>query len=227
MRILVTNAGSRLPSYLCETLSKQHQILLTDVEAITTPLPFERSDLDHSGGNNQLVRGVDAIIHSGPLGKIDFHTRCTYNLLRAAVEEGVPRFIYLSSLSQVDAYDPELVVTEQWRPVPSSDPADLCFHLGEYVCREFAREGRISVVCLRLGSIVDDSEDLVSGGDSALHIDDAVHAIFCALTAEVTGFTGTLGRPGSVFHIQSPVPGARFLTTAAENLLAYSPQHRG
>lgn len=227
MQILVTNAGSRLPFYLCQILSKQHQVLLTDVEAITTPLPFERSDLEHCGGTNQLVRGVNAIVHSGPAGQIDFHTRCTYNLLRAAVEEGVPRFIYLSSLSQVDAYDPQMVVTEQWRPVPSADPSGLCFHLGEFVCREFAREGRISVVCLRLGSIVDESEDLAFGGDSALHIDDAVHAIICALTAEVTGFTGTLGRPGSVFHIQSPVPRARFLTTAAESLLGYSPQHRG
>jgi nucleoside-diphosphate-sugar epimerase len=208
-------------------LSEQHQVLLTDVKAMPTPLPFERSDLDHHAGTNELVRGVDAIVHSGPIGQIDIHTRCTYNILQAAVEEGVSRFIYLSSLAQVSRYDPGMAVTEQWSPVPSSDLTDLCFHLGEFVCREFAREGRITLVCLRLGKIVDGSEDLASGGDSALHIDDAVHAIARALTAEVTGFTGTQGRPGSVFHIQSPVPGARFLTTAAESILGYSPRYKG
>ncbi len=227
MRILVTNARSRLPSYLGEALSKRHRVVLTDVEAIPTPLPFERSDLDHHAGTNDLVRGVDAIVHSGPIGQIDVHTRCTYNLLQAAVEEGVPRFIYLSSLSQVSRYDPELAVTEQWRPTPSTDPADLCFHLGEFVCREFAREGRITVASLRLGPIFDGSVDCATGGDLALHIDDAVHAVDCALTAEVTGFTGTQGRPGALFHIQSPVKGARFLTTAAENILGYSPKYQG
>ena len=119
MRILITNAASRLPSYLGEALSKQHHVLLTDVEAMSTRLPFERGDLDHHAGTNELVRGVDAIVHSGPIGQIDFHTRCTYNILKTAVEEGVPRLIYLSSLSQVNRYDAALAVTEQWRPKPS------------------------------------------------------------------------------------------------------------
>ena len=56
------------------------------------------------------------------------------------MEEGVPRLVYLSSLSQVNRYDAALAVTEQWRPKPSSSKSDLCFHLGEFVCREFARE---------------------------------------------------------------------------------------
>ena len=227
MRILITNAASRLPSYLGEALSKQHHVLLTDVEAMSTRLPFERGDLDHHAGTNELVRGVDAIVHSGPIGQIDFHTRCTYNILKTAVEEGVPRLIYLSSLSQVNRYDAALAVTEQWRPKPSSSKSDLCFHLGEFVCREFAREGRITLVCLRLGRIIYGTEDLASGCDSALHIDDAVHAVACALTAEVSGFTGTRGRVRSVFHIQSPVPEARFLTASAESILGYSPRYNG
>ena len=227
MRILIANASSKLASYLGEALSRKHRVLMTDVEAIPTRLQFERSALEHHPGTNELVRGMDAIVHSAPIGQIDFHTRCTYNILQAAVEEGVPRFIYLSSLSLVSRYDPGLAVTEQWRPMPSADPADLSFHLGEFVCREFAREGRIRLVCLRLGDIVYGSEGLDSAGESALHIDDAVEAVALALTAEVTGFAGTQGRPGALFHIQSPVRGARFLTTAAGNILGYSPQYQG
>ena len=53
---------------------------------------------------------------------------------------------------------------------------------------------------------------------SALYLDDAVQAVEQALTAEIPDW--------SIFHIQSPVHNARYLTTAARQALGYSPAHQ-
>ena len=210
MKVLITSASSPFPQSLAGSLSGTHAVLLTDRQQMPSDLEFVRSDLDHSAAINDLVRGVDVIVHSGAVDpadsvsdQLDYQMRCTYNLLRAATEEGVPRFIYLSSLLLMDGYDPELAVTERWKTLPTTDPPVLCYHLGEIVCREFAREGKINVVILRLGDITPESSPEPS--TSALCLDDAVDAVKKALTAELSGSL-------DIFHIQSAVPKARFLT---------------
>ena len=181
-----------------------------------------------------LVKGADAIVHSGDTDpkasvsdRLNVAMRCTYNLLWAAVEERVPRIIFLSSLGLLDGYDEDLAVTERWRPIPTTDPALLSFHLGEYVCREFARERRISVTCLRLGTLIWDSD---SGGaicSQALYPDDATQAVDRAISAETPSSTWTTtSRTWIVFHIQSSVPDARYLTSAAQDGLGFSPSQR-
>ena len=210
MKVLVTSAVSHLPHNLASAVNSKHAVRLTDRQQVPSDLEFVRSDLDHTASTNHLVRGMDVIVHSGEIDpadsvsdQLDYQMRCTYNLLRAATEEGVSRFIFLSSLHLMDGYDPELAVTERWKTLPTTDPPILCYHLGEIVCREFAREGKISVVILRLGEITPESSPEPS--TSALYIDDAVDAVKKALTAELSGSL-------DIFHIQSAVPNARFLT---------------
>jgi hypothetical protein len=177
---------------------------------------------------------MDVIIHSGAVDQgtsdsdqLDYQMRCTYNLLWAASEEGVPRFIYLSSLSLMEGYDANLAVTERWKPTPTSDVPVLACHLGEMVCREFAREAKTNVVILRLGQITEDDERDPS--TSALYVDDAIQAVEKAMTAETSGWL-------DIFHIQSAVPDARFLTGqpwwSADDVtgpisLGYTPRVRG
>ena len=148
--------------------------------------------------------------------------RCTYNLLWAAVEERVPRFVFLSSLRLMARYDEGLAVTERWRPLPSTEAIDLCYHLAEYTCREFAREGKIDVVCLRLGEPAFDS-GVPSSSTSALTIDDAAQAVDRAITAELPPDSTSSSRSWTILHIQSAVPNARYLTAAAERTIGFSP----
>ena len=232
MRVLITSAASHLPQELAESLNGSHQIRLTDRKEVSSDLEFVRSDLDHRAPTNELVRGIDAIVHFGDVDpaasvsdQLDFQMRCTYNLLWAAAEEGVPRFIYISSLRLMDGYDEGLAVTERWRPVPTVDVPVLCYHLGEFVCREFAREGKINVVCLRLGEITPDTNSDPS--PSALYVDDGIQAVEKALTAELSGWL-------DIFHIQSAVPNARYLSgqpwLSADDFppisLGYTPRRR-
>ena len=234
MKILITSAASRLARELASGLSRSHDVLLTDRRQVSTERNFVRADLGHDESTNDLVRGMDAIVHSGETDpgasvseQLDVAMRCTYNLLSAAGEEGVPRLIYLSSLRILDAYDEDLVVTERWRPVPTTDVPVLCYHLGEYVCREFAREKRIEVACLRLGEMVWGEEEAAAGSSSALHVDDAIQAVEGALVGSLP--TGASRSPATwgIFHVQSTVPGGRYLTKAAQENLGYEPAPRG
>lgn len=254
MKVLITSAGLDIPARLAPTLNTNHQVRLTDrtvrftphsprtitseeKEEIETGLEFVSSDLGHDETTNELVHGMDAVIHWGQVDprlslpeQLDYQTRCTYNLIYAASNEGVTRFVHLSTLSVMGKYDEDLEVTEKFRPLPTTEPDVLGAHLGEYVCREFTREGRIDVVCLRLGEIIDNGEGIV--GTSALHFDDLVRAVELALNWDVTRERiPTFERPTAatgwgLFHIQSPVPGARYSTNSAQQYLDYNPTFR-
>lgn len=155
---------------------------------------------------------------------MDYRTRGTYNLLRSASEQGVPHIIYLSSLKLLTGYDRGFEVTEDWRPVPSGDAEVLSHYLGEFTCREFAREGRLGVVVLRLGEVVQGNEVAGEAFDP-LWLDhrDAVQAVAKALDARLAG-AGPAGRSWSVFHIASGSPQARFTCERAKRAFGYAPQ---
>ena len=234
MKVLITAAGSGLSRQLADSLGSDHEVLLTDREDVSTGHAFVRSDLNHTQPTNDMVRGVDVIVHSGAIDprdsisdQLDYQMRCTYNLLWAAWQEGVPRFVYLSSLKQVDGYDPSYAVTESWKPTPTLEPSVLCMHLGEIVCREFAREKKTEVTILRLGEITAVSD--ANPSTLALYEDDALEAIRLSLTSDHSGWL-------DIFHIQSDVPDARFLSgqswRSADDVaqvvsLGYTPRKRG
>ena len=115
MNILITAGASALAQDLARALSKEHSVRLTDVVDANRQWPFVRCDLGHDEATDRLVAGVDVLVHLAASYSeyaertsdnseisanrlIDYHTRCTYNLLHAASEAGVPRCIYASSL---------------------------------------------------------------------------------------------------------------------------------
>ena len=228
MNILITGASTRISRLLASALADSHNVVLTDRVPRSDLENFALCDLDHDPATNDLVRGMDVVVHSGQVDsgipvsdQLDGGTRCVYNLVRAASDEGVPRLVFLSSLSVVGRYDEEFTVTERWRPLPTTETDVLCFHLGEFICREFAREGRIEIVCLRLGELVGDTVEAPS--TATLFESDAVQAIEQALTADISeGYAASRSYWG-LFHIQSAVPNRRFLTAAAEARLGFRP----
>jgi hypothetical protein len=134
----------------------------------------------------------------------------------AAYQEGVKRVVYLSTLDLMAAYGPEFIVTERWRPRPTTEPHLLGKHLGEYVCREFAREHKLTVVVLRLGTVVN-SREVAGVAIDPMWLDqtDLGIAVAGALTAELPRWT--------VIHVQGQQAGARFPVGDAERLIGYVP----
>ena len=229
MNLLITSAASELARRLATAASESHTIQLTELETVDTDFDFVESELGHDESTNELVKGMDTIVHIAETPthlkakseqpdnyEIDYQTRCTYNLLTAAVAEGVKHFIYASTLRLFEQHGEDWTVKENWRPRPSVDSFVLSKHLGEFTCREFARERKINVTCLRLGAIVIEEEAAGTEFNSmSLGLDDAVAA-----------FQGAIDAPSrwGIFHVQSEFPGSRFIIDKAKGHLKFNPQ---
>jgi nucleoside-diphosphate-sugar epimerase len=232
MNVLITSAASPLAHQLAREFYAPHNVTLTDIRDVRGPWPFVHCDLGHDETTDRLVENIDVLIHlampppeciddteASANWQIDYHTRRTYNLLLAASNAGVPRCIYASSLSLFAGCDDDWAVNEQWRPRPSTAPEVVAQHLGEFTCREFAREGRLAITCLRLGNICQESsDDTPTPAPTALSYADAVQAFRCALNAPA--------EPWGIYHIQSALPEARFSTQKAQATLGFTPQQR-
>jgi hypothetical protein len=57
----------------------------------------------------------------------------------------------VSSLAVFNAVDADYVISSNWKARPRPVPAELGPHLAEFVCREFAHAGVISVAIARVG----------------------------------------------------------------------------
>ena len=226
----MTSAGSELARNVAGVLAEEHTLRLTELYPVDPVAgTFVQSELGHDESTNELVRGIDTIIHIAEIPPqllteadqpdnyaIDYQTRCTYNLLMAASEEGVKHAIYASTLRLFEQHGEDWTVTENWRPRPSVDSFVLSKHLGEFTCREFGREGKLNVTCLRLGNLVTTEAAASTEPDSMwLEMNDAATAIQGALESSA---------PWRIFHIQSEFPGSRFSIGKAKGHLKFDPQ---
>ena len=230
MNILITSAGSELARNLADALAQAHTLRLTELyPVVDVEGTFVQSELGHDESTNELVRGMDTIIHIAEIPSdllaetdqpenyaIDYQTRCTYNLLMAAVAEGVKHFVYASTLRLFEQHGEDWTVTESWRPRPSVYSFVLSKHLGEFTCREFGREGKINVTCLRLGNLITaDAATATEYDPMWLEMNDAVAAFQSALESSAAW---------RIFHIQSEFPGSRFSIGKAKGHLKFEPK---
>lgn len=172
MRILVTGSSGQLGRAIAEQLAPDHQIIGVDIR------PGEMTAEIGSVGDREtvfrLMKGVDAVIHTASLhaphigqkSKAEFvevNVRGTLNLLEAAVERGVRRFVYTSTTSLYGSAmapkDKAVWVTEELVPQPR-DIYDITKIAAEQLCRHFASEAELPVICLRTSRFWDEAPRL-------------------------------------------------------------------
>lgn len=229
-RVLITSGETELAQVIADHLGRDRGVRLTGLTAVPSRFPFTACQLDHDSATDELVQGVEAIVHVAepPSGaddrkQIDHLTRRTYNLARAAVDAGVERLLFLSTLELMTGYDEEFLVSERWRPLPTTRPSVLAKHLGEYTCREFAREQKLQVIVLRLGKVV--KAAAVKGqAPDPLWVEEreVAQAVAGALDAKLSDHAQGVGR-WRVFNVQSEFPGSRFPVANAKGALGYRP----
>lgn|GEM_PF-175143 len=236
MKVLITSASSGIGQTVASALGK-HDLRLTDLaghagSAGRGRASIQPNELNHDDATDKLVAGLEAIVHigyadssAGPAWQqaadatalLDYYSRRTYNLLLAASNAKVERCIYVSTLRLLQDYEENLTVTERWRPhPPSDDPALLACHIGEIVCKEFARDRLIKTATVRLGwPVVPGARAKAarSGETAAIAIDDVATALNAALKAEIEQWQD--------IHVQSPVAHQRFLMHAAQKFLSF------
>lgn len=233
-RVLVTSAEHSLAMTIAKHLTPTHYVRLTAVTDVQTDLPFTKCGLGPNETTDALVRDTDVIVHVAepPAGadertQIDHRTRLTYNLLWAASMHSVRKVVLLSSLDLFTAYDEDYEVTEDWAPRPAANAEALSHHLGEFTCREFARESKIDVVVLRLGKVV--RSEKVAGQDYDPMWVDELDVATAVDGAVRTDFQDDPSRVHSwrVFHVQSDSKKARFTSGRAKGQLGFAPTRFG
>lgn len=205
MKLLITGADRPLGKLLCAALEKDHQVI---------PVGRDTCDHRHVEAVALVCEGVDAIIHGDVFDPVDekseqvcldWATRGTYVLMQAARKAGVDRVVMASQLSLFEAYPDNYVVDETWQPQPQPKAESLAPYLAELTCREFAREGGICVVALRLGPLGE------CAGTSNV---DAITAFKGALNLKFE----PLGYRWQIFHVSS---GKRFPMRSAQRALGF------
>ena len=155
---------------------------------------------------------------------LDLATRGTHVLFSAAVEAGIKKFIYASTLSIFNAYSDDVYITELWKPLPSPEIVEMTTYLGELTAREFAREHLVTVTGLRLGELV--LEEAVQGETpnlAWLDIRDAAGAFRCVLNRDSSNSAWWAQR-WAVYHICADIPNPKFLIDQARGI-GYQPAH--
>ena len=234
MRVLVTGAASALGQEVAAALAVDDSAqlrLLDDCVAQRQDGEWIAARLTDPDAVRQAVRDVDAVVHTGgppPASEseevmLDRATRGTHVLLQAAVEAGIKRFVYGSTLEVFRAYPDTVYVTEYYKPLPPTEMAVLARYLGEITCREFAREYPITVTALRLGKLVREEE--VAGQECDLmwvDIRDAAQAFCAALARDASASLNWVPR-WAVYHIAAPIAHPKFLLDRAKSM-GYRPQ---
>ena len=217
--MLITSAASDTAKIVAKALAGAHTLRLTDLPANSSG-EIVANELGHEDVTDELVAGIDAIVNIGfqgqkgsPVHLMDYQTRRTYNLLRAASDAGVARLVNVSTLRLYEDHEENLVVTERWRTDPPAEDVDLLgAHMAETVCKEFARDRLIQVVNLRFGWPFVEGGTIAANDTAAISLDLIGAAVAEALVSKELGQWQDI-------HVQSPVPNQRFITKTAAKLL--------
>lgn len=128
-------------------------------------------DLRSSESCRQATKGVDVVLHQGALPSVqrsvsdpftshDTNATATMNLLVAARDAGVKRFVYASS-SSVYGDSPTMPKQEEMIPRPKS-PYAVAKLAGEHYCRIFYELYGLETVCLRYFNVFGPYQDPTS-----------------------------------------------------------------
>jgi len=212
MKILIAGAAGRLGLRLRGGLEKAHDLVLADLKPVDDPR-FVQVDIMDFPSVCSAMRGCDAVVHmviadfpscapvdSLRYGVSSLNTQVIgiYNVLRAALESGVRRFVYTSSVSAVDGMPCDARVASDTRHY-SHSIYGLTKGFGEDLCRMYHHSFNLSVAVLRLGTIFAPEGGGVWIGNvyypdmarlpaydeptSRVHVDDVICAIARAVEA--------------------------------------------
>lgn len=174
MRILLTGSSGQLGSEIARQLSANHEIVGLD------KLPGQWTSQIGSITDRErifaLMQSIDAVIHTASLHArhineaskqdfIDTNISGTLNLLEAAAQAHVRRFVYTSTTSvyghALVPKDRAVWVTEDLTPQPR-DIYDITKLAAEALCKHFAETQGLPVICLRTSRFFPEPPELLA-----------------------------------------------------------------
>lgn len=176
--VLVTGGAGFIGSHIAATLQESGARIriidnlvtghMANLEEIGGSIDFIEASVSDEGAVRRALEDVEVVFHEAALPSVprsvadpkETHTACvdgTFNLLQAARERGVRRFVYAASSS---AYgdQPTLPKHEDMRPEPLS-PYAVAKLVGEYYCQVFYRVYGLETLSLRYFNVFGPRQD--------------------------------------------------------------------
>ena len=174
MKVLVTGSSGQLGKVVAGNL-KAHNHNVLGIDLIPGINTDELVDITDKVAIERLARGIDAIIHTAALhGKhyelnypreafIDTNITGTLNLLNAAVNNGVNKFLYTSTTSiygtaMVDAG--KAVWVDEMLVEQPRDIYDITKQTAEQLCKDFFYKEGLQTSAYRVGRFLPESDNL-------------------------------------------------------------------
>jgi len=179
---LVTGGAGFIGSHAAEALIRAgHQVRIFDnlstgkkenLSAIIRQVEFFEGDVRNPLHCRQAMEGVEYVVHlaalhevirsvAQPLETHEVNITGILNLLLAARDKGVKRFVFSSS-SAVYGDSPILPRSEDTIPLPTSSPYAVSKLAGEHYCQLFSRLYGLETVSLRYFNVYGPRQDATS-----------------------------------------------------------------
>ncbi|MEW6360358.1 MAG: NAD(P)-dependent oxidoreductase [Planctomycetota bacterium] len=233
MNILVIGGSGFIGKMIVPFLRQRHETAVFDLlPPADGTAPHICGDVAAAGSLSSATAGRDAVVYlamgkdaKGDVGAIgpayDVNVRGVHHACAAAVERGVRRFVYMSTLSVYGGEAARFFGTEDELPDPPS-VYGFTKWLGEEVCRYFARVHKLSCIALRLNCPVEDGAWEATYRQypdmGATCGTDIARAVLAAVECRHEGFD-------AVF-ISGDFAGRKMSLAKAKSLLGWTPEQR-
>lgn len=231
MKITIYGAGGPVAASAVGALEADHTLLLTDLNPLETKHDSRQVDIGVYDQVRDAAEGADVLINctvqrQHPTYAFDVNTRGAYNVLKAAVELGIPRVVHTGPAQMFagrGGYSHDFHVTEEAPPRPGVGLYAITKFLGHRLIEVFCREHpEVSVVAFYYSGFY--SEPLTGRGwlpNFAVHADDAGQAFRLGTEIE----RDKLPTNFELFHISADLPHEHISIEKAKRILGYAPRH--
>ena len=230
-RVLVTGAHGKVGRAVARALADAgHEVLTTDMGAadvdVDGDLPYTQADVQDAGEAFAVVRDVEAVVHAAAIPspernppQVVFQNNLmgVFNIVEAAVREGVSRFVNISSITVFGLpyaerpFAPDYLPVDERHPDRPQDPYALAKQCGELLVDAAVRRSDMRAVSLRPALVVEEQEYASALGDAAANPGTAAHELWCYVDIRDLADAIRLA-------VERDLPGhERFYITAADN----------
>lgn len=228
MKVLIMGAGGPVAAAAIKALEPHHILRLADIKQLESDHETLIVDIKNPSEVFKAASGMDAIINCAVLRddivkSFDVNIRGAYNVMKAAVKHSIRRIVHTGPELIIRAeYADDFFLSADTVPRPTTGLYGLTKYLSMEVCRIFAEEHDLQVICFLYHSFRHPpDEEAKPGGEVNPYIiswEDTGEAFRVALEAE------RLPQNFESFIIVADLPHRKYTNIKAKTLLGFQPK---